>query len=118
MTISKADAIKGMEDAKREMWLYREALAAREQGEAKKIGNTVVDDTWIGLWLIHPERAHGGLVMLRHEVKGQTPTYGVYLLDDVTRWHSERHTAYSVAINNLTCMAARERVDMLQSAAA
>jgi hypothetical protein len=66
----------------RQCWMLEEALGVFILGECAHVGRFIADDTTTHVTLIHEARAHGGLILLQHTVKGNRPMFYVYTLDE------------------------------------
>lgn len=76
---------RSRDDYRSENGMLHEALSAHMEGTAKRVGQCSGSDEHVGMWLVNPTRAHGGVVLCKSTVKGQTPMYRVAYLEDMHR---------------------------------
>lgn len=75
---------------KNDYYCMHEALQAVMEGEHIRIGQFTCDGWTITGWLINPDRAHGGLIMLEQKPSkaskiAQKPDYSVYMFEQYYR---------------------------------
>jgi hypothetical protein len=64
--------------------LLTEALSGVALNEHKYVNSFTLDGTRVSAYLIHPERAHGGIVMFKHHTGQGRPTFDVRYLERYT----------------------------------
>ena len=111
---SKLSLIESNARLQSELDRVHEALAAVTDGSVELIGQFTLDGQTVKARLIHPDRAHGGLIMFSETCgKGDRPMHRVHYLEeqDAALRHNA-NTDYSRELRNLVGRAMHRRYEL------